>query len=216
MQEATKRGGSAIFSYYSEIISYWCLTDLSWAKCNLLRPRCTPCRRSGIECGGYETPRVFVNSSKGTWPRGSAYTNTLYRSPNSKQSGHTAAGPQIVHSQSLARTAYVEQNLHFFLEAYLPRGYYHDPRDRHWTSVVRETCRDDEASTFALLANGLAAVGTRAGEAWVLMESFKMYGRSLEALNKVLRMPTSVQGDCSLLSAARLLSMFEVRIADRG
>lgn len=176
-------------------------------QCDSLRPRCTPCRKSAIECGGYEASRVFVNSSKETWPRGSAYTNTSYLNANSKQAG---SKPQILHSQPLARTAYEEQGLHLFLEAYLPRGQCPDPGSRRWTSVVRETFRDDEALTFALLANGLAAVGTRADEAWLLRESFRMYGKSLGALNKALRMPTSAQKDCSLLSATRLLSTFEV------
>ena len=108
----------------------------------------------------------------------------------------------------------MEQNIHLFLEAYLPPGSHHVPNDRRWTSVVRETCRDNEALTFALLANGLAAVGTRAGEAWLVWESLKLYGRSLGALNKALRVPT--RDDMSLLSAARLLSTFEVGTSRLG
>ena len=119
---------------------------------------------------------------------------------------------QLDHYQPLARTAYEEQYLRFFFEAYLPRGNPFSPGERRWTSVIQRTCRDDEALTFALLANGLAAVGTRAGEEWAMMESFKMYGKSLRALNKALRMPSKMHKDCSLLSATRLLGMFEVGI----
>lgn len=181
----------------------------SHEQCDSSRPECTPCRKSGLGCGGYETPRLFVNSSQETWPRGSSYTNPVSRRSSAKPLCQPVVA-DIAHSHSLARTAYEERYLHSFLDAYLPSGHRSGTGQHRWTSVVRETCRDDRALSSALLANGLAALSIRIRQGWVMRESFRMYGRSLGELTRALREPASARKDSSLLSATRLLSTFEV------
>lgn len=180
------------------------------AQCDLLRPGCTPCSRSGLECGGYEVSRVFINSSQETWPKGSVYANPAHQASISVQLGHQAVAAPTLDSSSLAQSAYEELYLHAFLDAYLPRGHGCATGDGRWTSVVRETCRDDDALKLALLTNGLAAVGKRAAQGWMVRESLRVYGRSLGELSKALRTPARAQKNCSLLAATRLLSTFEV------
>ncbi|KAH6849623.1 hypothetical protein B0I37DRAFT_427174 [Chaetomium sp. MPI-CAGE-AT-0009] len=146
-----------------------------------------------------------------TWPRGSSYANPPSRASKSTVplSCQAVAAP-IAHSHSLTRSAFEELYLHTFREAYLPRGQDCAAGVGRWTSVAWDTCREDEALTYALLANGLAAVGKRAAEGWVLRESLIMYGKSLKELAKALRTPARAQKNCSLLSTARLLSTFEL------
>lgn len=50
--------------------------DRRRVQCDSLRPSCSQCRRSGLNCGGYERQRIFVNSTKRQSYTGEPYVMT--------------------------------------------------------------------------------------------------------------------------------------------
>ncbi|KAI1132382.1 hypothetical protein F5Y10DRAFT_231051 [Nemania abortiva] len=178
-----------------------CLTCRKRRKgCDKKRPVCTQCSNGGLECGGYERERVFLNHTQGT--EGSAVP-VVYR----KRLEHAfAVTTDVTLPNSLAQTAYIEKYISIFLNRYFPTG--RAPAEnslvssRDWIEIAHGLHTSEKAIQLSLLSLGLYA----AGESHDAMQS---YGRALYNQRTALYDPRNTQND-SIIATCQLLSLIEI------
>ncbi|KAI0817117.1 hypothetical protein GGR55DRAFT_672960 [Xylaria sp. FL0064] len=164
--------------------------------CDRKRPICTQCSSAGLECGGYERKRIFLNYTQ------YAETKAVVYRKGSEQTEQTPGGgaTSIVLPDGLAQTAYVENYISIFLQRYLPTNRWSSSRD--WIEIAHELHTSDQAIHFSLLSLGLFA----AGESQYAIQS---YCHALHKLGTGLCIPSRAQSN-STLAACKLLGLVEI------
>ncbi|KAI0417903.1 hypothetical protein F5X98DRAFT_339155 [Xylaria grammica] len=162
--------------------------------CDKKQPICTQCSVAGLDCGGYERERVFLNHTQGTKAK---HVPVIYRK-GPQQAPHGVS--DIALPDGLAQTAYVEKYISIFLGKYLPANLRGSSGD--WIEIAHALHTSDKAIRFSLLSLGLFAVG----ESQYAIQS---YCWALRNLHTALRVPLQAQSD-STLAACKVLSLVEV------
>ncbi|KAK4207284.1 Sterigmatocystin biosynthesis regulatory protein [Rhypophila decipiens] len=182
--------------------------------CDFGRPTCAQCRKHELQCGGYESQRVFVVST-----------------PEARQPGYSAGDtskahrricpannvwPTVTNLQQLSRPEDERRCIDLFWETYFPSGRpIPHPAIRSytctWTETARNSWQDEDTLRFALWANSLLMAGRRHQEEWMVRESSKMYGKALAELRKSLSASRGVNKEASI-ATVKLLSMFEALV----
>ncbi|KAH8891986.1 hypothetical protein GQ53DRAFT_841306 [Thozetella sp. PMI_491] len=174
--------------------------------CDHKRPSCSQCRKSGLDCGGYERPRVFVN------------TYCSSPQPGAEAQAQPASQPAPL-SQSLSRSALETAHLAQYWEAYLP-----DPAlpantvklsNRAWVSTVHQFYTAESVLKYALLGSSMTGVGRRTGERWMVEEGMRWHSRAVSEMAARLR-NSKTSWDDPLLAAARVLCLHQVLYGDEG
>lgn len=152
----------------------------------------------GLQCAGYARELVFVNSTK--------------QSPSSTLS--TVALPA-----SLAHSAYEERCLGLFWSAYLPNGRALSSNAVQdtlggWSNTIRDLYSTDVMLKKAVLALCLATAGKLEGVRWMSEEGLTLYISALQDMSVALKKRSKANGD-SILTAAKLFSLYEVRIGTK-
>ncbi|KAI0432044.1 hypothetical protein F5Y09DRAFT_167511 [Xylaria sp. FL1042] len=164
--------------------------------CDGKRPICTQCSGAGLECGGYERKRIFLNYTQGTETKALVYR----KRPDQTERTPDGITTSIVLADGLAQTAYVEGYISIFLDRYLPANRWSSSRD--WIEIAHELHTSDQAIHFSLLSLGLFA----AGESQYAVQS---YCHALHKLQTGLCVPSRAQSN-STLAACKLLSLVEI------
>jgi hypothetical protein len=178
-------------------------------KCDQARPACGQCLKAGVECAGYDRPRIFVNA---TGP-GAGNGRTMVPAVPSRGGRDPTAIPSVTMSDGLTRLAYEVRYLELFWDTYLPLNKdlnqqmtYVNPS---WVDAANELYPSDGALRAALLALGLATLGRRDGQQWMMEEGLSGYVRSLRQMSEQLRKPYGWKSD-ALLAASKALGLYEV------
>ncbi|KAI0103240.1 hypothetical protein GGR51DRAFT_525152 [Nemania sp. FL0031] len=178
-----------------------CLTCRKRRKgCDGKRPACTQCSNRGLECGGYEKGRVFLNHTQSTKEKA---VTIVYRKGLEHSLG---TATDITLPSGLAQTAYIEKYISIFLTKYFPAGraptadFLGSSRD--WIEIAHGLHTSDEATQLSLLSLGLFAAGEP-------QHAIQSYGRALSKLRTALRLPSSAQND-STLATCQLLGLIEI------
>jgi hypothetical protein len=120
----------------------------------------------------------------------------------------------VILGRSLERTALELKYFEAYWASLLPNGEAFTPRAAQfsttsWIGVVQDFCQWDDAVRFALLSNALELLGQHSGQHEMITEGWRMYGRSLHMLAKLLPARTPGGSD-KLLAASGLLAAYEV------
>ncbi|KAL0261775.1 hypothetical protein SLS55_003207 [Diplodia seriata] len=178
--------------------------------CDLQRPGCGQCLRSGLECGGYDRQRIFINH---TTPPSSALT---VAAPPARRS--SAAPPvvpfDILLPDALTRTAFELKSLGLFWEAYLPKSMSFTPKNIQlttgsWLGILDSIYHRETTLKYALLAISLATIGRQRGDFWMVSQGYDSHGRALREMAYALQTTERAQTD-ELIAASKLLGLFEV------
>ncbi len=182
---------------------------------------CGQCAHSELQCEGYDQARVFVHNNQKQGVSGTyQFVPTSYSTKRkSRFSGEKPAAPcipslPVVLEASLERTAVSARYLEIYWTSFLPHGQGFSPRAAQysttsWVGVVQDLCYRSDVVRFALLANALGLVGQQSGQASVIMEGWRMYGKSLHTVANALAAAQGA-GTENLLAASGLLAVFEV------
>lgn len=176
--------------------------------CDKKRPTCTQCSTAGLECGGYERDRVFLNHNQSTKAKSAL---VIYRKkPASPRHTHDCA-VDIALPHELAQTAYIEKYISIFLSKYLPAG--RSPTiDRSsspggdWIEIAHGLHTSEKGLQLSLLSLGLFA----AGEPQYALQSYSLALRKLQA---ALCDQCRPRND-STLATCKLMSLLEVSLLD--
>ncbi|KAI0964892.1 hypothetical protein F4678DRAFT_366188 [Xylaria arbuscula] len=160
--------------------------------CDRKRPVCTQCTCAGLECGGYERKRIFLNYTQCTEAK--AVPVVYRKGPKQALDGVT----NIVLQSGLAQTAYVENYISIFMGKYLPAN----RLSRDWVEIAYDLHTTDQAIHLSFLCLGLFAAGE-------LQYAIQSYCFALRKLQTVLCVPSSAQSNSTLV-ACNLLSLVEV------
>jgi hypothetical protein len=171
--------------------------------CDRKRPICTQCSVAGLECGGYDRERVFLNHNQRTT---ASAVNVVYRK-DPTGTGHTPrSATDVALSHKLAQSAYVEKYISIFLSKYLPANRTSTVEcsvsSRDWIEIAHELHTSEKGIQLSLLSLGLFA----AGETQYGLQS---YSRALRKLQATLCNTRHAQHG-SILATCKLLSLFEV------
>ena len=156
---------------------------------------CTQCSGAGLECGGYERERIFLNSTQITEANA---VPVIYR--KSAKRVLDAGVIDIVLPNRLAQVAYVEKYISIFLDKYFPANRLGSSCD--WIEIAHKLHTSDDAVHFSLLSLGLFAVGES-------QHAIQSYCNALRQLQTKLSLPSQAQSD-STLAACKLLGLLEV------
>ncbi|KAI1302781.1 hypothetical protein F5Y03DRAFT_360949 [Xylaria venustula] len=160
--------------------------------CDRKRPVCTQCTCAGLECGGYERKRIFLNYTQCTEAKA---VSVVYRKePKQGLDGVT----NIVLHRGLVQTAYVENYISIFMGKYLPAN----RLSRDWVEIAYDLHPSDQAIRLSFLCLGLFAAGE-------LQFAVQSYCYALRKLHTVLCVPSQAQSN-STLAACKLFSLVEV------
>ncbi|KAM7210273.1 hypothetical protein V8F06_014352 [Rhypophila decipiens] len=204
--------------------------------CDFGRPTCAQCRKHELQCGGYESQRVFVVSTPEARQPGYSAGDSSGASSSQKQassSPHSWSRPRaskahrricpannvwptVTNLQQLSRPEDERRCIDLFWETYFPSGRpIPHPAIRSytctWTETARNSWQDEDTLRFALWANSLLMAGRRHQEEWMVRESSKMYGKALAELRKSLSASRGVNKEASI-ATVKLLSMFEALV----
>ncbi|KAI3323352.1 hypothetical protein HD806DRAFT_496344 [Xylariaceae sp. AK1471] len=171
--------------------------------CDRKRPICTQCSIAGLECGGYERERVFLNHNQCTTANS---VNVVYRKGPAGTGRAPRSVADIALPHRLTQTAYVEKYISIFLSKYLPTGralsVNYSASSHDWIEIAHRLHTSERGIQLSLLSLGLFA----AGEPEYALQS---YSRALSKLQAALYNICRAQYD-SALATCKLLSLFEV------
>ncbi|PTU23858.1 hypothetical protein P175DRAFT_0527312 [Aspergillus ochraceoroseus IBT 24754] len=195
-----------------------CVTCLRRKKrCDLQKPRCGPCRKACIECGGYYRPRIFINNTvqnPDTKVRTMGASCELRHDTFGKKAGRNPiAAESVALLPSLARSAYQTKYLDLFWNLYLPNGVALSPEVTQptlggWIGTIQEIYSTEEVLRKALLAMSLAAVGKHDGSQFLKEEGMELYAGALQGMAVALKNPKRALSD-GMLTAIRIFSLYE-------
>ncbi|KAI0020198.1 hypothetical protein F4780DRAFT_384331 [Xylariomycetidae sp. FL0641] len=188
--------------------------------CDRKQPACTQCLNAGLECGGYQRQRVFLNRNQET--EASASVVSYRRSHSSSPPGRRSSSPpNIVLPYSMARSAYTDKYISLFLADYLPTG--RSPSTTTllaadslsgWINIICNLHTSSPTVQLALLSLSLSSVGRRDGDFNITTQGFMCYNLAVRELSKALHNPKKADDD-SMLATTKLLSLFEILYGDR-
>jgi hypothetical protein len=164
-------------------------------KCDRQKPTCSQCRKSCIECEGYDRPRTFVNS----FVQGGAKTPDI---PGES-------------SKKLMRSAHETNVLGLFWNSYFPNGKKLPAGNAISTlgglmHLVQDIYTADDLLRKTIIAFSLSAIGMREDPSgWMREEGRRLYGDALRGAVVMLQSPRRRQED-GFLIAIRLFSLYEV------
>ncbi|KAL1840424.1 hypothetical protein VTJ49DRAFT_498 [Mycothermus thermophilus] len=176
-----------------------CLTCRARRKgCTRERPACAQCLNAGLQCGGYDAPRIFVvstpqNRRSGYSVSGSAAGRSAPTRPTAGRASASASGapssvspfsgPTVLRTAAvpisdphlLTQPATEQRCFDLFWEAYFPSGapipqFVVRSYTCTWTETARRLCGQDDALRYALWANCLLTIasGRTGGQQQVL------------------------------------------------
>ncbi|KAI0165044.1 hypothetical protein GGR57DRAFT_221950 [Xylariaceae sp. FL1272] len=164
--------------------------------CDRAHPICGQCSNAGIECGGYQRERIFLNHNQGTEASSALIS---YR--------RTSSSPPLIQSETLLKSAYIESCISTFLNEYLPAYGQASVRPtstaaHDFVEIAHQLHTSDKGIQHGLLSLSLCARGQT-------NNGFEAYGRALRRLNTTLRSPGRAQSDSALI-LCKLLGLFEI------
>jgi hypothetical protein len=172
----------------------------------------------GIECGGYEQQRIFVNTTaEGQKPQPDGDANGLKSSPPKKakfsQCGHFTP-ENILLPDSLCRSANESQCLGLFWDAYLPNGRTFSSESclysvGGWITVTTSLHSRNEVLKAALMAHGICMGGIKQENPQMLGDGRRLYCETLGHMARTLHKWSNTDV-VSLIATSRLLTLFEV------
>ncbi|VUC26334.1 unnamed protein product, partial [Clonostachys rosea] len=167
--------------------------------CDMKRPSCGQCRRSGAACPGYQKEFIFLNSTTQEGQDGSV---SLEKESYSAGKGVKSLGtvvaadrtiPVVLH-ETLERSAYENNVIDEFWASYLPNGRAPSREVMKystygWTSVAQNSHTENPIIRVALLSSALGMIGRQRNNEEVFRQSRTAYGQTLLAVEKSLRDP---------------------------
>ena len=174
--------------------------------CDLQRPSCGQCLRSGNVCGGYRRDLTFIHhSASSDTPASSALVSDAIEHDLS------------LSSASMRRSALETQFQDLFWDLYMPKR---DCAVRdlfiircghpvNWTLVIQQMETQETALNLAFLALSVARVGRDNDDMRLVRESLRIYGKALRDLQSALWDPKRMYSDETLV-ACMLLGLYEV------
>uniref|UniRef100_A0A8H7NCB7 Zn(2)-C6 fungal-type domain-containing protein n=1 Tax=Bionectria ochroleuca TaxID=29856 RepID=A0A8H7NCB7_BIOOC len=201
------------------------------SQCDMKRPSCGQCQRSGIKCAGYQKEFIFLNSTTQEGQDGSlslekeSYSagnriKTAASSVASRAVDTRATPTPVVLHETLERSAYENNVIDDFWASYLPNGC--APSEEAikystygWTSVAQNLHTEDPTIRIALLASALGMIGRQRNNSEIFQQSRKAYGKTLLAVEKSLRDPGKHEAHV-VLTALRLVSFYELWFGSDG
>ncbi|OJD37392.1 c6 zinc finger domain protein [Diplodia corticola] len=178
--------------------------------CDLQRPACGQCLKSGLQCGGYDRQRIFINHT-------AAQPSTLAAVAPPTRCSAVAPPVQSVEillPDALTRTAYELKSLGLFWEAYLPQGMPFTAASAQlttgaWLRIVDSIYHREPSLKHALLAMSLAVIGRQRDDAWMLSQGYASHGAALREMSQALQIPARAPRD-ELVAASKLMGLFEI------
>jgi hypothetical protein len=170
-------------------------------KCDRQKPTCSQCRKSCIECEGYDRPRTFVNS----------FVQGAAKSPDVP--GETNL--EVDCSKNLMRSAHETNVLGLFWNSYFPNGKKLPAGSTisilgGLMHLVQDIYTADDLLRKTIIAFSLSAIGMREDPSgWMRKEGRRLYGDALRGAVVMLQSPRRRQED-GFLIAIRLFSLYEV------
>ena len=175
--------------------------------CDLQRPSCGQCLKSGNVCGGYRRDLTFIHHSTTNGP-----------ADDGSVSFEAFLEPQLPLSlASIQRTAFEQQCKGLFWDIYMPKGEFEvtDPwmmkcgNPVDWTLMIRQTQEEESALNLAFLALSVSRVGRENKDSRLVQEALKIYGKALRELQAALWDSKRMHTD-EILLACMMLGLFEV------
>lgn len=177
--------------------------------CDLQRPSCGQCLRSGNVCGGYRRDLTFIHHPAPA------------ETPGPNPPGNDLPGLYFSISTANMRRSVVEKQCQdLFWDLYMPRGdcavkdimILRCGHPVNWTLAIQQMPAQDSALNLAFLALSAARVGRDNNDMRLVQESLKIYGKALRDLQSALWDPKRMYSDETLV-ACMLLGQYEVSFA---
>ena len=197
---------AAVFLYSQVLLLPPEIELIKITQCDRQRPICGQCRKACIPCQGYRRPYAFRN-----------FTMQDGRPPHAPLAPRKLDGdpvPDIAIPWPLMRSAYIEDMLGRFWEAYLPGGKQLDTQLAHhstwgWVESMGLLLSQEDVSRKAAAALCLATVNVGENQQWLRENSLRYYTEALRDMATALNRP-SKDGGVGLVSAIRIFSIYEV------
>lgn len=170
-------------------------------KCDRQKPTCGQCRKSCLECEGYDRPRTFVNN----FAQGGAKSPDIPCQTNL----------EVVVSQKLMRSAHENNVLGLFWNSYFPNGKKLPAGGALSTlgglmQLVLDVYTADDLLRKTVIAFSLSTIGMQEDPSGSMREEGRrLYGDALKDAARILQNPRRREGDNFLLSI-RIFSLYEV------
>lgn len=202
-------------------------------QCDQKKPSCGQCKLSRIPCGGYDQPRIFVNS-------GQEHGNTQDGPDRFEAAAYSVAGSSFppplalldttrahvsaqnqpsapVLRRSLERTACESKYLELYWTSLLPHGQTFPPQaalysTTSWTSAIQDLYHVDPLVRVVLLANALTLAAQRTESPSLIVQGSRLYSLSLQAMSRSL-LDKKRRNWGRMLASCGLLASFEVIFA---
>lgn len=208
-----------------------CGTNASFSQCDMKRPSCGQCQRSGITCAGYQKEFIFLNSTtqegedgsisleKESYSAGNRTKNPATTISAASSAAATRATTPVVLHETLEHSAYENNVIDEFWASYLPNG--RAPSEEvmkystyGWTRVAQSLHTENPIIRIALLASALGMIGRQRNDPEIFQQSRKAYGETLLAVEKSLRDPGKHEAHI-VLTGLRLVSFYEVSTSSK-
>lgn len=179
---------------------------------------------SRIPCGGYDQPRIFVNTGQqhgNTKNRSYRFEPAAYSVSRSSSLDATPTHVSLqdrvsspVLERSLERTACESRCLEAYWTCLLPHGQAFPSQaacysTTKWTSAIQDLYHQDSLVRVVLLANALTLTAQRTKIPSLMVQGRRLYGLSLQMIARSLR-DKNQRDWARILASSGLLAGYEV------
>ncbi|KAL7782000.1 hypothetical protein V8C43DRAFT_297102 [Trichoderma afarasin] len=194
--------------------------------CDRRTPVCDRCVRARVTCEGYETDRIWLNSTASAASSQEHCTSPQLEAVSDirpwivSYAKRRESGSHVVLPDSFARSAREQLYFGLFWSLMIPDGpqFSHKSSDLSsvgWTKFIGDLYNTETALRYATVATATSILGRINNDEQLRLKGLQVYNWTIQEMIKAVKQPHRAKSD-SLVVAARVMALYELFFGPDG
>ncbi|KAK4067836.1 transcriptional regulator family: Fungal Specific TF [Trichoderma harzianum] len=194
--------------------------------CDRRTPVCDRCVRARVTCEGYETDRIWLNSTASAASNQECCTPPQLEAVSDirpwivSYAKRRDSGPHVVLPDSFARSAREQLYFGLFWNIMIPDGPQFSPESSDlssvgWTRFIGDLYNTETALRYATVATATSILGRMNNDEQLRLKGLQVYNWTIQEMIKAVKQPNRAKSD-SLVVAARVMALYELFFGPDG
>ncbi|QYT01360.1 Zn(2)-C6 fungal-type domain-containing protein [Trichoderma simmonsii] len=194
--------------------------------CDRRTPVCDRCVRARVTCEGYETDRIWLNSTASAASGQESCTSPQLEVVSDirpwivSYAKRRESGSHVVLPDSFARSAREQLYFGLFWNLMIPDGPQFSPESSDlssvgWTRFIGDLYNTETALRYATVATATSILGRINNDEQLRLKGLQVYNWTIQEMIKAVKQPNRAKSD-SLVVAARVMALYELFFGPDG
>ncbi|KAL5084367.1 hypothetical protein Trisim1_012076 [Trichoderma cf. simile WF8] len=194
--------------------------------CDRRTPVCDRCVRARVTCEGYETDRIWLNSTASAASNQECCTSPQLETVSDirpwivSYAKRRESASHVVLPDSFARSAREQLYFGLFWSLMIPDGPQFSPESSDlssvgWTRFIGDLYNTENALRYATVATATSILGRINNDEQLRLKGLQVYNWTIQEMIKAVKQPNRAESD-SLVVAARVMALYELFFGPDG